>query len=331
MPDAIINGINTSFLPSSFVQNGAIVDQQKAAEVASGVQARLENMPPAEQALFLAAIKSSPDLTPDMVSKMSSGQISEALNRLTTAADSVSNAISWLFEGTRDDIKTLGKLLIQQAASEAKSALDDRLAARDAAKADLMGQAGKLKQEATEMMVVAVVSLVITCVTAAATAFFAGKEAASLKNMGKAVKGTGESAEELKNLNKLKNAYKGVDVEESKDLQKIEAKLAKLEKTRDQEFNLANTTAGFQQNLGQMANTLGGGIGSFVTTMVQADGKMKEAEGSEMAAQAQYHQSEADKAKDVQQAFEDTINKLVEFLKDMMDSKANQMQAMTKL
>jgi len=65
--------------------------------------------------------------------------------------------------------------------------------------------------------------------------------------------------------------------------------------------------------------------------MVQADGKMKEAEGSEMAAQAQYQQSEADKAKDVQQAFEDTINKLIEFLKDMMDSKANQMQAMTKL
>src|SRR3954447_18465868 len=99
MPDAIINGINTNFLPSSFVQNGTIVDQQKAAQVASGVQARLENMPPAEQALFLAAIKSSPDLTPDMVSKMSSDQIMAALNRLTTAADGISNAISWLFEG----------------------------------------------------------------------------------------------------------------------------------------------------------------------------------------------------------------------------------------
>jgi hypothetical protein len=61
----------------------------------------------------------------------------------------------------------LGRLLIQQSASEAKSALDDRLAAREAARLDLMAQAGTMRQEAAQMIAGAVVSLVLTCVFAA--------------------------------------------------------------------------------------------------------------------------------------------------------------------
>ena len=376
MVDQIINGINTAYLPSSFVQNGTIVDQQKAAEVAGGVQAKLQNMPPAEQALFLAAIQSSPDLTPDTVSKMDSGQISDAIDRLAAAADggggaagSVSDAMAWLFSGGKDEIATLGRLIIEQAASEEKNALEDRLAARDIAKNDLMAQAGKLNEEADKMISGAVTALVVTCVTAAVSLFTAGMEANQTKNMGKDLKKLDTATEKLEEVNKELTALNKIEKElgkiskparevgeSEKDFQKrtsdfekafkkyeqqIETKTNKFEKEintltkeiagRDNKFQYHQQRGQDWSNASQANNQLGQGFSSFISTMTQAEGKKLEAEGDVDAANAQYQQSEADKAKDVQQAFQDTITKLISFLKDMMDSKANQLQAFTKV
>jgi hypothetical protein len=145
--------------------------------------------------------------------------------------------------------------------------------------------------------------------------------------------------DELGQINKIKNELKQLDKlkEPEKAAQKEQELLAK-EKTyeKNKEIKLEdikqyNQEAGKAQNWGQISNQFGQGVTGFVNSMFGAEEKKTEAEGKEFEAKAQFDQSEADKAKDVQQAFEDTIKQLIAFLKDMQDSKANQMAALTKV
>jgi hypothetical protein len=102
----------------------------------------------------------------------------------------------------------------------------------------------------------------------------------------------------------------------------------------DRDIKLSDATlakANVSGTIGQSLGQLGQGAAGFANSWGQSASKTDDATGQIDAANAQYMQSEADKAKDVQQGMEDMINKIIAFLKDLSDSKANQMASMTKV
>ena len=149
--------INPAYLPPSFLNpDGTLVagvTQEQAEQVSAGVQARVENMPPAQKDLFLAMLASS-NIAPSADPTQIVAQANESIGRL----ENLSLALKDLATLAGSSFDFLMRVMIEQAGQQRKDALEQRLQAREAAQTELIAQAGKLEKSADEMMSVAATS-----------------------------------------------------------------------------------------------------------------------------------------------------------------------------
>jgi hypothetical protein len=101
-----------------------------------------------------------------------------------------------------------------------------------------------------------------------------------------------------------------------------------------QAFDMA---AGYMQAF-QAANTIGAGAGQGINaggtstdSKAQAEAKKLEAQGSRDAAEAQEAQQTADSKKQMEEALNDMIKQIINFLKEMREAEVDAMRSLTKV
>ncbi|WP_375453307.1 hypothetical protein [uncultured Methylobacterium sp.] len=276
-----------AYVPPSFYQGDSLkpgVDVDQAIQVAQGIQARAEALPPAEAKLFLAMIAAG-DIAPG-------GQVpadlEETLDIYAGAAAALGSRV-----GGGDSLEFLARVLIEQAAEQRKNALDDRLNAREQAKTELMSQAQMSTDQAKELKDGAVKAMIVSIV------FSAVSIVASVASVGVGLNG-----------------------------------ISKLGSTTASVAETGKALGGMSQSIGGLATTANqvGQAGSgYASTDAQATAKEKEAQGAVDAAMAQDLQAKGDMKKEMQETMNDMIKSIINFLKEMADAKAQQMQVMTRV
>lgn len=331
-----------TLLPASFYNNGQlVVSESQAQAVAAGIQARIADMPPAQRDAFLALVHNSTSLAP--TGGEPPADISAALDRL----ELVSGVLANLVGTASSTLEFLARAMIEQAGEQRKSALENRLTSREVARGELLGQAQQMKDAAAQMMSGAIVALVMTVVMSAVSLAAAGVSVGmTAKNLGQMK----DPAATMTNLDKvktekmndiLKTDFKGVKFDKLPEADQVQV-MSRVNASFDKVgFDTAQATMQMlgqkvQQatnigTIGQTVNQLGQGVGNAASSITQAQAKELEAKGSIFAAQAQYEEGRADASKEVQQALDEMVKSIINFLKELQEAKANQMQALTKV
>jgi len=344
----MVDSINPNLLPKSFYDpqtQSLTVDQKQAQAVQSGIQARLDQLPPAEQQAFL---QMTANLAPGDVN--TPGKLDAVLDAFASAAELVGTpGPVTVFVG--DIASFLARAMIEAAAEQKQNALDDRLAAREQARADLLDQAKSMQDAADKMAAGAMTSLITSVVGGALSIAGSFASAAGglsqIKNMTSAVKAGNQVSEELGQtttmMNKLSQLGKSGTLSEAEEAAAPEllAKLTSQEKMLQSElqssnnaFQLASGKSQVWSAGGQTAGATGDmtrGIGQSQDTTAQADAKRADAEGAKDAAQAQYDQQVADGKKQVEDSLDDMIKQIIDFLKQLKDAEAEAMRSLTRV
>ncbi len=237
----------------------------------------------------------------------------------------------------KDLAELIAKLTIEQNASGRDNALQGRLAARQEAKADLMGQAAKMEEAAVQALIGAAVAFAVTVV--ASTIAIVGSVGA-FKDAGAKISDLKNAVSEVASIKDAIKAAGGMEQVTKNSLQTADAALnktangllSKLETANNnlmiasKQMDQITAKSGIFQQIGQ----LGQAIANFSSASTQSTAKMTDAEGSRLAALAQDAQAQADVAKALYDALVDMMNKMVQFLKDMQDTEVNMMAAITR-
>src|SRR5262245_27836990 len=133
MGDSVNSGNSPyNMLPSSFFDpktNALLVDEATAQKVQSGIQAKLDSLPPIGDAAFLQMVA---DLVPGDVDTPQ--KLQATLDNFELAAAQLGNADSQVIAFVGDISKMLARLMIEQTSQQRQNALNDRLFAREQAK-----------------------------------------------------------------------------------------------------------------------------------------------------------------------------------------------------
>lgn len=306
------------YIPLSLLQSdGSLksgVDPAAATKIAQGIQAKAATLPPAEAGLFLALARGS-DLAP--AGKLPP-DLGATLDKFAAAAHTLGNV-----SGSTSPLNFLARVMIEQASEQRKNALNDRLAAREMAKSELLSQAKAMRDEADTLAssskTAMIVSVVMASVSIVAGAISMGSSIASAARGAKAVTAAREGME-------------AGNEGGTKVLSKAEI-IAKSMKAPEQDkgARVLGSIGSGSGSIGQGSGQLGQGVSGYYSTQGQADAKNKEAEGSVHAAQAQETQAKGDLRKEQQQALDGMMQSIIQFLKDLQEAKAQQMQALTRV
>lgn len=217
----------------------------------------------------------------------------------------------------------IGKLMIEQAQSQRESALNNRLNAREEAKGQLLDQASQMDKAAAEMVSGAIVSLVMTVVASAIAIAGAGL---SLKSS------FGGTQAKIEAANKAGADYAGGMMKAG--MSPTGAVTAGGQVAKD---TLGKTVTNLDK-FGMLANQIGQAVSNILSAggglgkaMYEAASKEAEADGARLAAQAQDTQADADMAKEIQSALDEMLKAIINFLKELREAEANQMQALTRV
>jgi hypothetical protein len=293
MVDSVNNGPGAyNLLPSSFFDpktNALLVDEATAQQVQAGIQAKLDSLPPIGDEAFLQMVA---DLVPGDVDTPQ--KLQATLDNFEAAAAQLKDASSEVITFVGDISKLLARMMIEQTGQQRQNALNDRLAAREQAKGELMSQADQMDKAADKMiegantaLVTAIISAVVQI--AGATIAIAGS-AFNLRAMGNAAN---------KDAFDIANGYTQVF----------------------QAANAIGTAGGQGINAG----------GTSTDTKAQAEAKKLEAQGSRDAAEAQEAQQQADSKKQMEEALNDMIKQIINFLKELREAEVDAMRALTKV
>lgn len=270
------------YVPPSFYQGDSLkpgIDVDQAIQVAQGIQARAEALPPAQAELFLAMVRSG-DIAPG-------GEIPADLAR---TLDTLANVSAMLGDGSiwKDSLDVLARAMVEQSAEQRQNALKDRLSARDQAKTELLSQAETLKNQASELKDGAMKAMIISIVLSATSIVMSAGSAVGFKIGGaKTTTETGATA--------------------------------------------ANGISGAFSSMAQSVGQIGQAGSGYASTSSQAKAKEYEAQGQIDAAESQTQQSIADIKKEAQDTLNEMVKSIINFLKELQDAKAQQMQAMTRV
>lgn len=276
------NAIPLSYYRGGEGNNTAPVGGAAPAPVQGGIQSLAGTLPPVQSA------QSPLDLAP--ATSVNGAKLDETLASFESAANM---AASTAFVG--DIARLLGRVMIEQATEQRQTALEGRLAAREAAKADLLSQADKMDKAADKMKSGALTSLI--------TAVVGG-----IVSAGASVASVGASFKQIGGMKSALGDKSAFDLANSK-------------------FQTANT-------LGQAGNTAGDIAskgGASADTRAQADAKKMDAEGSRAAAEAQNHQQQADMKKEIQDGLNDMIKQIINFLKELKEAEIDAMRSLTRV
>lgn len=227
--------------------------------------------------------------------------------------------------GTFDD---LSELLVKFAAMGRQNALDQRLEARDAAKGNMMGEAAEIREAAQKQITGAIISMVVAVVTAAISIAAAGLSIQGAAGATKAAGKAGEVADEAAQAAKIAGrtgGEAGKHIGRQADALNVQAQ--QLASQVQQISTKAQALSGIAQTISQLATSIAGGTKTILDSAAMVD----QAEGKEMAAQAQEDQSNSDLAKKVMDDLEEMIRAAIQFLKEMQRAEVDLMANMTRV
>lgn len=292
--------------------------------------------------------KAALDLAPD--GAVPSDRLQQAEKALAQAMQAFASAGSPAASFTGDVARLLSRIMIEQAGEAKQNALRDRLNAREAAKADLLSQAGNMRDAAAKMMAGAVASLVTGTISGGlsigAAAVSLGASVGQIGNMASHMKATGTAtdaanaaADEMGNASKILNSANLGKADKTR-LTSVVDNAAKAKTAAEQavsqaadSFRLASAKADAAANLGRLGEAIGNlgkSIGAGTDAHYQAAAKASDAQAAEDAAEAQYTQQRSDMKKDVQDATSDMIKQIIAFIKELRDAEVEAMRAITR-
>lgn len=249
-------------------------------------------------------------------------------------SDGGSGTIGDLASRTKFMIDELAAVIIQQAANESTASLDEARNQADAAKAELMAQAGALRTEAAEMIAGAVAALVMTVVSSAISFVSASKQIKELNSVKKPdldnVKL--EPEEKFKTLpHKEGELPEHVPLTPKEEVEALAAKKKKLADEYQTDMQRVNGLVGAMNLKGNAFSQLASGLGNFVNSIFQAEAKNTEADGAEHAANAQQLQSYSEESQKIADDMKKLVDQILSILKEIADTKAQMMQSMTRV
>lgn len=340
--------VDLNLIPKSFYNaetQTLTVSQSQAEAVQAGIQAKLDTLPPAQKEAFL---KLTANLAPGDVDTPE--KLDTVLGAFEAAAKVVENPNSPVMAFIGDLAKLLARVMIEQASEQRQNALNDRLAARETARGELLSQAQQMTEASQKMMSGAVTAIVTASIGGAlsVTGSLAGAlgTLSQLGKMGTQAKATeaankalSQATDEVSNLSKM---LKGTT--NPGQIAQLNAKLdpAKNAMTAAQAaqtaagnlFNVANTKGGLAGAFGQAGSALGdttSRAGAGADAKQQAEAKALDAQGSRDAAEAQYAQQQADLKKELQDSLSDMIKQIINFIKELKEAEVDAMRALTKV
>ncbi len=317
MVDAATQSINPQYLPSSYLDgNGELkegISKEKAAEVSSGIQARVSDMSQTERVAYLALIK-SPDFAPDASTSLADAEAT--FSNLEKIAEQLSLTTN------SSAAKLLGRVLVELAAQQRQEALDSRLVARTAARAELEAGANKLRDASQDLRDGAKKALITGAITSGVAIAAAGAGGiAGGATMSKASQGMSGTAGATA---KAADAVDDAAATASKSLEAANKQLIS-----NQAGGLAAIGQSFAAG-GGAAGTLGGAISQQQSAEGQADAQLDQAEQAKLQAEAEVTKSEGELETSEQQALQEFVNQMIQFLKEMRDAEVEQMAVVTR-
>lgn len=248
----------------------------------------------------------------------------------TNAADTL-RALNDLISSLRDPDQ-LAALLIEMNNLQRQQALDQRLASRDTAKAQMEGQAAEMRDAAIKEIASAAVAVVMAVVSFAVSmvgAMKMGKETSSAIDAGKQA---GEITDKISGLqsriakvaDKLgDDALKQLDNKMS-DMQALATKAGRTMDAAFRKSDLINTYT-------QAANSLIKGIGEGLEGTLRGLGKMDDAQGQILAANAEDTKADADQIKEFMNSIDELLKAALEFMQKLNDAEVELMASASRL
>jgi len=340
--------VDLNLIPKSFynVETQTLnVSQKQAEAVQAGIQAKLDTLPPAQKEAFL---KLTANLAPGDVD--TPAKLGIILNVFEQAAAIVQNPTAPVMAFIGDLAKLLARVMIEQASEQRQNALNDRLAARETAKGELMSQAQQMDNAAAKMMSGALTSIITAAIGGAisiggsltgalGTMSQLGKMGTQAKATETATKQMSQANDEISNLSKL---MKGTT--DPKELSSLNQKLdaaknaqqaaSTAQQSSSNLFNVANTKSSMIGGFGQAGSSLGdttSRTGAGADARQQAEAKGMDAQGARDAADAQVAQQQADLKKELQDSLSDMIKQIINFIKELKEAEVDAMRALTKV
>ncbi len=293
MNTTVGENINTAYLPSSFVnENGGLaVSEEQALEVSKGIGNIVSQMPAAERNAFLSMIK-NPSFAPNAT-------VEEALNPATLQTfEDIAEILSQPI--TSNAARLLGRLMIELGAQQRQDALESRLLARSVAQTELEAGADQLREAAQSTKDGAKAALITSSVmSSVAIGVSAGAGAASVSGA------------------KTAHGYQGNKAE----FQFSDAGLAS-----------AKMGAYGQGGNGgaQGLNGLGNAGSGFASAGGQAGSQEAQARQSELQASAEVTKGEKDLEANEQQALQEFVSQIIQFIKELRDAEVEQLAVVTR-
>ena len=344
----MVEKANHTLIPTAFIDPATqkLKDPELAKAVQAGIQAAIDRLPPVQDKLFLALTDSLVPGDVDTPEKLE--RVLQAFERAAQAIGRGGDTAVAAFIG--DIAKFLGRAMIEFAGEQRQNALKDRMAAREAAKAELLAQAGSMEKAADKMMAGATTSLVMGVVSGAVSV--AGSAASAIGTLHQ-IKSMASSMNASQTASKQVNAASGnlanlskisSHVSNPNDVMKVTAATRAAESAQgaaasaqgaaSKAFELASSKAQSFTAMGQTVNALGdmgrsGGAGA--DGIMQAEAKREEAEGARNAAEAQFAQQTADMKKELQDSMNEMIKQVINFLKELREAEVDAMRALTKV
>lgn len=219
--------------------------------------------------------------------------------------------------GSGGGAEEIAALMIKFSNLGRENALDQRLQAREAAKADLMASASESREAASKQIAAAIVGFVVSVVSAVVS--LAGS-ISSAKNAVSALKETKE-ANQMEKLAKI--------AESSGD--KSAPRLTEAAKNAGASAQAATLATQRSADIGRALSQLAGGLGQLVSGVLEGAAKIDEAEGKEFEAEATDQQAQADIGKKIMDDIEEMVKAAIQFLKAMQSAEVDLMASMTRV
>lgn len=201
----------------------------------------------------------------------------------------------------------LAEAMMELASNQRKAAMENRSLGYEAAKQKANDQADQMNKAADKMDAGATTNLIISSVMAGVS-------------MGMSA---GAGIGQAKNLGGMARANKGMAGAPDPSTFAMQKSNMDLSNAR---LNSYSTVSGMAQSVDSMGRT----GGSTKDARMQADAKREDALGAKDAADVSSAQQRADLAKGVQDAVEEMIKKIIEYVKELADAKTDMMQSITR-
>lgn len=228
------------------------------------------------------------------------------------------------------DPNQLASLLIEMSDLQRKNSLDQRLASRDSAKAQLEGQAAEMREAAVKEMAGAAVAVAMAVVTFAVSIAGTVEMGKGIKSGAKAGSEAGEISDKVAKLKDI--AQKGGLSPEM--MRKLEIKTDSISAGMKQFENASNASYRTADKINLITQAVTGllrGMSDGLEGNLRAFAKMDDAQGQVLAANAEDTKADADQIKSFLDAVDDLLKAALDFIQKLNDAEVEMMASASRL